>query len=89
MANTNIRILDSHHPLQLNLWVNEPCARKTITNSKRIYMFAEMDADHVTAWSNGGSTDLTSHQIISKTRNRKKSNKYFCNYSIKSAHNKV
>ena len=28
-------------------------------SSKRIWKFNEMDADHVTAWSKGGATDIS------------------------------
>ncbi|WP_304407888.1 HNH endonuclease [Bacteroides acidifaciens] len=34
-----------------------------------------MDADHVTAWSNGGSTTLENRQMLYKTHNRAKGNK--------------
>ena len=36
---------------------------------------SEMDADHVTAWSNGGSTDINNCQMLCKTHNRGKGNK--------------
>jgi hypothetical protein len=32
-------------------------------NRNKIYKLKEMDADHVTAWSNGGATDITSTLI--------------------------
>lgn len=35
----------------------------------------EMDADHVTAWSKGGSTDITNCQMLCKTHNRSKGNR--------------
>ena len=31
-----------------------------------------MDADHVTAWSRGGSTDISNCQMLCKTHNRAK-----------------
>lgn len=34
------------------------CALGYDANAKRIYKESEMDADHVTAWSEGGSTDI-------------------------------
>ena len=41
----------------------------------RIYKQNEMDADHVTAWSNGGSTSIENCQMLCKTHNRAKGNK--------------
>ena len=35
----------------------------------------EMDADHVTAWSKGGSTDIENCQMLCKTHNRAKGNR--------------
>ena len=46
------------------------CALGTDNNAKRIYKFSEMDADHVTAWSNGGATDISNCQMLCKTHNR-------------------
>ena len=51
------------------------CAIGHDSNHTRIYKISEMDADHVTAWSNGGSTDITNCQMLCKTHNRAKGNK--------------
>jgi len=51
------------------------CALGTDNNSKRIWKFTEMDADHVTAWSKGGATDIANCQMLCKTHNRAKGNK--------------
>ena len=51
------------------------CALGHGSNSKRIYKIAEMDADHVTAWSRGGATDEANCQMLCKTHNRAKGNK--------------
>ena len=51
------------------------CALGTDNNSRRIWKFNEMDADHVTAWSKGGSTDISNCQMLCKTHNRAKGNK--------------
>lgn len=51
------------------------CAIGPAANAKRIYKFAEMDADHVTAWSKGGATDLANCQMLCKTHNRAKGNR--------------
>lgn len=51
------------------------CALGTDNNSKRIWKFTEMDADHVTAWSHGGATNISNCQMLCKTHNRAKGNK--------------
>lgn len=51
------------------------CAIGNDNNSKRIYKQSEMEADHVTAWSNGGSTNITNCTMLCKTHNRAKGNK--------------
>ncbi len=51
------------------------CAIGHDANRTRIYKLAEMDADHVTAWSKGGSTDIKNCQMLCKTHNRAKGNK--------------
>ena len=51
------------------------CAMGHDANAKRIYKESEMDADHVTAWSNGGATDETNCQMLCKTHNRAKGNR--------------
>lgn len=44
-------------------------------NKTRIYKQAEMDADHVTAWSKGGATDLGNCEMLCITHNRAKGNR--------------
>lgn len=51
------------------------CAVGHEANAKRIWKLAEMDADHVTAWSKGGATDLSNCQMLCKTHNRAKGNR--------------
>lgn len=51
------------------------CAIGNDNNRKRIWKFDEMDADHVTAWSNGGSTNIENCQILCRTHNRAKGNR--------------
>lgn len=51
------------------------CAVGHDANAKRIWNFNEMDADHVTAWSNGGATTLSNCQMLCKTHNRAKGNR--------------
>ena len=51
------------------------CAIGHGANAKRIYKESEMDADHVTAWSKGGSTTEDNCQMLCKTHNRAKGNR--------------
>lgn len=51
------------------------CAIGHDANRTRIWKLDEMDADHVTAWSKGGSTDISNCQMLCKTHNRAKGNK--------------
>ena len=51
------------------------CAIGNDNNKQRIYKQSEMDADHVTAWSNGGATNITNCTMLCKTHNRAKGNK--------------
>lgn len=51
------------------------CAIGNDNNHTRIWKLSEMDADHVTAWSRGGSTDIGNCQMLCKTHNRAKGNK--------------
>lgn len=51
------------------------CAIGNNSNRTRIYKLSEMDADHVTAWSKGGATDISNCEMLCKTHNRAKGNK--------------
>lgn len=51
------------------------CAIGHDANKGRIYKLTEMDADHVSAWSKGGSTDLSNCQMLCATHNRAKGNR--------------
>ena len=44
-------------------------------NKSKIWKLAEMDADHVTAWSKGGITEAKNCQLLCKTHNRAKGNR--------------
>jgi len=44
-------------------------------NKNRIWDLKDMDADHVTAWSRGGATDVGNCQMLCVTHNRAKGNK--------------
>lgn len=51
------------------------CAIGHDSNKTKIWKITEMDADHVTAWSKGGATDIKNCQMLCKTHNRAKGNK--------------
>ena len=51
------------------------CALGNDSNNKKIWKQNEMDADHVTAWSKGGATDIKNCQMLCKTHNRAKGNR--------------
>ena len=51
------------------------CAIGHDANKTKIWKLQEMDADHVTAWSKGGATEIKNCQILCKTHNRAKGNK--------------
>jgi hypothetical protein len=51
------------------------CAIGDNSNKTRIYKQTDMDADHVTAWSKGGATDLANCEMLCSTHNRAKGNK--------------
>ncbi len=51
------------------------CAIGHDSNKTKIWKLEEMDADHVTAWSKGGVTDISNCQMLCKTHNRAKGNK--------------
>ena len=51
------------------------CAVGDNVNKTRIWKLSEMDADHVTAWSRGGSTTIDNCEMLCKTHNRAKGNR--------------
>ena len=51
------------------------CAIGHDANHTKIWDLKDMDADHVTAWSKGGSTDIENCQMLCKTHNRSKGNR--------------
>lgn len=44
-------------------------------NKGKVWKLAEMDADHVSAWSKGGATSVKNCQMLCKTHNRAKGNR--------------
>jgi hypothetical protein len=51
------------------------CAIGHDANKNKIWSFGEMDADHVSAWSQGGKSDIENCQMLCKTHNRAKGNR--------------
>lgn len=51
------------------------CAASDGPNHDKIWPLEKMDADHVTAWSKGGSTDISNCQMLCKTHNQIKGNR--------------
>ena len=51
------------------------CVSGHDANKAKIWKFDEMDADHVAAWSKGGSTTPENCQMLCKTHNRSKGNR--------------
>lgn len=51
------------------------CAIGHDSNKQKIWKLSEMDADHVTAWSKGGATDVKNCEMLCKTHNRAKGNR--------------
>ena len=51
------------------------CAMGNDNNRTKIWTLKDMDADHVTAWSKGGATDISNCQMLCKSHNRAKGNK--------------
>ena len=53
------------------------CSHCTIghdANKSKVWSFAEMEADHVTAWNKGGATKASNCEMLCKTHNRAKGN---------------
>ena len=51
------------------------CAIGHDANKEKIWSLGEMDADHVTAWSKGGTTSAKNCEMLCKTHNRAKGNR--------------
>ncbi len=51
------------------------CALGHDASKSKIWKLAEMDADHVAAWSKGGTTSYVNCQMLCKTHNRAKGNR--------------
>ena len=51
------------------------CAIGHVANRNKIWELSEMDADHVSAWSKGGGTNIKNCEMLCKTHNRAKGNR--------------
>lgn len=51
------------------------CTIGNNSNKTKIWALTDMDADHVTAWSKGGATNITNCEMLCKTHNRAKGNR--------------
>ena len=51
------------------------CAIGHDANKSKLWSLADMDADHVAAWSKGGTTDINNCQMLCKPHNRAKGNR--------------
>ncbi|MCL5432408.1 MAG: DUF262 domain-containing protein [Patescibacteria group bacterium] len=51
------------------------CAVGHDVNKDKIWSFGEMEADHVSSWSKGGTTDIKNCEMLCKTHNRAKGNR--------------
>lgn len=51
------------------------CPLCNVQNSKKIWQFKDMEADHIQAWSIGGASNIENCQMLCKTHNRAKGNK--------------
>ncbi|MGZ2368841.1 HNH endonuclease family protein [Ancylomarina sp. YFZ004] len=51
------------------------CTMGHDANKTKIWSMADMDADHVAAWSKGGATDIKNCEMLCKTHNRAKGNR--------------
>ncbi len=82
----NIRVFDDNTKRVVYEKQTQEAKNKGISNcplcvlghdntQNKIWELREMDADHVTAWSKGGSTDISNCQMLCQTHNRAKGNK--------------
>ena len=51
------------------------CAIGHDANKSKIWALKDMDADHVSAWSKGGGTDISNCEMLCKSHNRAKGNR--------------
>lgn len=82
----NIRVFDKHTKDKVYTRQTDEAKAKNVSNcplcaignnanKTRIWEKNEMEADHVTAWSKGGNTDISNCQMLCIAHNRAKGNK--------------
>lgn len=82
----NIRIFDEVTKKSVYLQQTNDAKNNNVSNcplcaighsnlKNKIYKISEMDADHVTAWTNGGPTTISNCQMLCKTHNKSKGNR--------------
>lgn len=82
----NIRVFDDMTKHKVYKWQTDKAKEEGVSNCPycaigadasraRIWKLSEMDADHVSAWSKGGSTDISNCQMLCKPHNRAKGNR--------------
>ena len=82
----NVRVFDEKIKRQVYKLQTDDAELKGISNcpycaigheatKTRIWKLSEMDADHVSAWSKGGTTTIENCQMLCKTHNRAKGNR--------------
>ncbi len=52
------------------------CANKNCPKGTKNFQIYEMEADHITPWSEGGKTEIENGQMLCRECNRKKSSKF-------------
>jgi len=86
MALLNIRIFDENTKKSVYTKQTDEAKKKLKSNcslcsighdvnNNKIWKIDEMDADHVSAWSKGGSTNIKNCEMLCKTHNRAKGNR--------------
>lgn len=82
----NVRVFDEHTKKVVYNEQTKEATQKGISNcpycaigngaeKTKIWDLKDMDADHITAWSKGGATDISNCQMLCKTHNRAKGNR--------------
>lgn len=52
------------------------CANKNCPERDKIFKIYEMEADHITPWTEGGKTEIENGQMLCRACNRKKSSRF-------------
>jgi len=82
----NVRVFDESTKKSVYTKQTEKAKKKKISNCShcamgheaakdKIWSLKDMEADHVSAWSKGGATDIKNCEMLCKTHNRAKGNR--------------